>query len=406
LTLASPQRYGSATMTVIDARPTMRRAHALVVSVLFLLVASSTHAASLAKQCKRDCKDETRICREGCTGDTPALRRKCRKSCKRNLIARCKTEGLQACDGSGDPCTGAASCDRRTLGEDDVVTASTDTGYRTVIHGAAGTAEIVWTVSGASTSFQYRPPGGSPGPVVTLAGTPADAAGVTDAAMLLHLSRTITAGTTASYTGPNPLSNTSVCDQLHELDCGPIGKCCDVHDDCITTHCGGQGECGNVLGAMEAAYGPAPCSADCLECHGRVVKCFFDGSHPGPSDCCEDGDCGRSQECMIDGRVITDPCVCKSQGIASVTECPPQTCGECTPNFSGCLPDGSVSQSSRCCCSCKLRIPGGSIPNHCACQKDCCLDMPGCAPAGTGVNHYSACCSCSVSGSGPSGTCE
>jgi hypothetical protein len=396
----------------MHTRQTMKRrwelagTGALLCSVILLLLASSTDAASLAKQCRRECKDETRVCRDGCTGTTAQLRRKCRKSCKRTLIGRCKAEGLQVCDGSGDPCNGAASCDRRSVGEDEVVTGSTDTGYRTVIQGPAGVAEIVWTVSGASTSFQYRPPGGAPGPAVTVAGTPADAAGVSNAALLLHRSRATATGVTAAYTGPNTLSNTSGCDQLHELDCGPIGKCCDVHDECINAHCGGQGECGNVIGALEAAYGPAPCSADCLECHGRVVKCFFDGSHPGPSDCCEGGDCGRSQECMIDGRVITDPCRCKDAGIASVTECPPQTCGECTPNFAGCLPDGSFSSSPRCCCSCKLRIPGGSIPNHCSCQEDCCEDMPGCAPAGTNVGHYSACCSCSVDGSGPSGTCQ
>ena len=283
-------------------------------ALLLALLAASADAASLAKQCRRECSNEIQVCRQGCTEPKARLRQKCRKGCKRSLLKSCRAEGLQICTAPEDPCSGAASCDRRTVDDEAVVTASTDTGYRSLITGPAGVAEIVWTVSGTSTSFQYTPPGGSPGPVVTIAGTPANAAGVSNAALLLHRSR-VPAAMTLAYTGPNTLANTSGCDQLHGLDCGPIGKCCDVHDDCINQNCGGQGNCGNVLGALEAGYGPMPCPPDCLQCHGAVVKCFFDGSLPGPSDCCDDGDCGRAQECMINGRVITDPCHCRDQGI-------------------------------------------------------------------------------------------
>jgi hypothetical protein len=291
------------------------------------------------------------------------------------------------------------------VGDDEVVTEPTDTGYRSVITGPAGAAEIVWTVSGASTSFQYRPPGGSPGPLVTIAGVPADVGGVSSAAMLLHRSRS-TAPVTLAYTGPNTLANTSGCDQLHGLDCSPIGigKCCDVHDDCINQHCGGQGNCGNVLGALEAGLGPTPCPDDCLQCHEAVVKCFFDGSRPGPSDCCDQDDCGRPQECMINGRVITDPCHCQDQGIASVTPCEGMCSTDCTPNFTGCVPDGTVSTNSSCCCSCRIRI--GSGAPVCDCQEECCPDFPECEPAGIDVIHFSACCSCAVQGSGPGGTCQ
>src|SRR5688572_17245894 len=54
----------------------------------------------------------------------------------------------QACTDPQDPCIGAASCDRQTVGDDDVVTGSTATGYHSVISGPSGTASIVWTVSG------------------------------------------------------------------------------------------------------------------------------------------------------------------------------------------------------------------------------------------------------------------
>jgi len=309
----------------------------------------------------------------------------------------------QPCPNPADPCVGATSCDRQTVDDEQVVTGSTATGYHTVIDGSAGSAQIEWTVAGASTSFRYSPPGGVFGPSITIDAVPADVVGVSRAAMLLHRSR-VTSSPAFAYTGPNTLSNTSGCDQLHAFDCGPIGKCCDVHDDCINEHCGGQGDCGNVIGALEASYGPSPCSPDCLQCHGAVVKCFFDGSHPGASDCCEEGDCGRPQECMINGRVITDPCHCRDQGITSVTPCPDTCLTDCTPNFAGCLPDATVATNPSCCCSCQIRI-GSGVP-VCACQDVCCPDFPECEPAGADVFHFSACCSCAVTGPGPGGKCE
>ena len=374
----------------------------LLSAVLLILLAGSAEAASLAKQCRGECRDEVQTCRQGCAALKGSARKKCRKECKRTLIGRCRADGLTVCTTPADPCSGAAQCDRRTLDDEQVVTGSTDTGYRSVITGPRGVAEIVWTVSGGSTSFHYRPAGGAAGPEVTVAGVPADAAGATNAAMLLHRSRSA-AASARSYTGPNTLGNTSGCDQTHGFDCGPNGKCCDIHDDCITQHCGGQGACGNVLGALEAAYGSSPCSADCLQCHGAVVKCFFDGSKPGPSNCCADGNCGQSQECMISGRVITDPCRCKDAGIASVTDCAPTCLTNCTLNFAGCLPDGTVAQNPSCCCSCWLLL---SSPTVCACQNTCCPDFPGCAPAGVQVFHFGLCCSCAVVGSGLGGICQ
>lgn len=374
----------------------------LLTAALVILLAGSASAASLAKQCRGQCRDEVQTCRESCSTLKGRPKKKCRKECKRSLIAQCRAEGLTVCTTPTDPCTGAAQCDRRTLDDEQVATGSTDTGYRSVITGPRGVAEIVWTVSGGSTSFHYRPPGGPSGPEITVAGVPIDAEGVTNAAMLLHRSRSSTAAA-RSYTGPNTLGNTSGCDQTHGFDCGPNGKCCDVHDECITQRCGGQGECGNVLGALEAAYGSSPCSADCLQCHGAVVKCFFDGSHPGPSNCCEDGNCGQSQECMIGGRVVTDPCKCKDAGIASVGECSGECQTDCQLNFDGCLADGTPAQNPSCCCSCTLLL---SSPAVCACQTTCCEDFPGCEPAGVQVSHFAQCCSCAVSGPGLSGLCQ
>ena len=315
---------------------------------------------------------------------------------------------VAACGGteSGmDPCTGATACDRQTVDGDQVITGSTATGYRTEIRTGAKVAEIVWSVADGATTFTYKPAGGVAGPAVTLDGTPADAVGVSRAALLLHRHGTteIEELEKPLYTGANTLDNTSGCDQLHKFDCGPIGKCCDVHDECINASCGGQGGCGNVLLALQAAYTGTPCSETCLRCHGAVVTCMFGGSLPGPSNCCEDGNCGQAQECMIDGRVITDPCTCEDRGIPARTDCPDECPTDCKKNFEGCLPDGTPSNNSSCCCSCTVRITNNPV---CACQKDCCPDFPECAPAGGFVNHYSGCCSCMVIGPGLGGTCR
>lgn len=373
----------------------------LLVAVLLLLPAVSVEAAPLAKQCRNDCRDEVQLCREDCTALKPKKRPKCRKQCKASLIKQCRADGLTVCTTPADPCTGAAQCDRRTVDDEEVATGSTATGYRSVITGPRGVAEIVWTVSGASTSFRYRPAGGVAGPEVIIDGVPADAEGANNAATLLH--RSASARSARSYTGPNTLGNTSGCDQTHGFDCGPLGKCCDVHDECITQHCGGQGECGNVIGALQAGYSSSPCSADCLQCHGAVVKCFWDGSKPGPSNCCTDGNCGQSQECMIGGRVITDPCRCKDAGIGSVTDCPSSCLTDCHENFPGCIPDGTVAQNPSCCCSCTLLLQS---PTVCACQDTCCPNFPQCEAAGVQVSHFSSCCSCAVQGSGLSGICK
>lgn len=276
--------------------------------------------------------------------------------------------------GPDDPCAIGADCDQQAFGELEVSTAASESGYRSVITGPVGTAEVSWSISGEQTTFRYQPSDGVLGPEVTIDGKPTDPAGAGRAAALLYsydvasrsasktLAPQVDPTTAVRYTGPNGVDNTAGCDQIHFVDCGTKGACCDAHDDCINEFCGGQSGCGNVLHALQAGYTNQPCNPSCLQCHGAVVRCFWDGIDHGPSHCCAAGDCGQSQQCMIAGVVITDPCACEDAGIESPagceSECPPNACHETPPimNFPGCLPTGAPSLSPCVCCSCVVRI--------------------------------------------------
>lgn len=282
--------------------------------------------------------------------------------------------------GPDDPCAMGADCDQQTFGEVEVATTASDAGFRSVITGPVGTAEISWSISGDTTTFRYQPADGVLGPEVIIDGTPTDPAGAGRAAALLYsydvasrsasktLAPSVNPTTAVRYTGPNGVDNTSGCDQIHFVDCGTKGACCDAHDDCINEFCGGQGGCGNVLNALQAGYTNQPCDPSCLQCHGAVVRCFWDGVDHGPSHCCSAGDCGQAQECMIAGVVITDPCECEEAGIQSKnpadcdSQCPPNACHEDPPifDFPGCIPDGDPSNSPCVCCSCVLRLTSPS----------------------------------------------
>ncbi|HNO79405.1 MAG TPA: hypothetical protein PKN33_15245 [Phycisphaerae bacterium] len=278
--------------------------------------------------------------------------------------------GGGACTESGGPpdaddgCTDANDCDQQTVGEIEVSTMAMANGFRSELSGPAGAAEIEWVNSNGRTTFRYKPADGALGPEVVIDGTPANVEAVSEAAALLYsydiASRDDSTGKfestdgdprAAKYTGPNGVANTAGCDQLHGLDCSAKGICCDVHDECINANCSGQGGCGNVLLALQAGYTDQPCDAPCLECHGAVVACFL-GAEPGPSHCCDAGDCGRAQECMIDGVVITDPCKCEDAGIDSVSPCLRVCRGPDDP----CIPDGEFSLRACNCCSGMLRI--------------------------------------------------
>ncbi|MCO6438416.1 MAG: hypothetical protein J5J06_15100 [Phycisphaerae bacterium] len=286
---------------------------------------------------------------------------------------------------AGDPCAGREECDRQTFGELHVTTGATMDGFRSVVTGVIGSAEVLWSTSSEQTTFRYKPADGVQGPEVAIAGVPADTAGASRAAALLYGYDMASRGELAArapgaaawiaaarYTGPNGVENTAGCDQIHVFDCGTKGACCDEHDDCINEFCGGQGGSGNVLLALQAGYTDQPCSPACVQCHGAVVRCFFDNGEPGSSHCCDAGDCGQAQQCMIDGVVITDPCECEAAGVESssqcFSECPPNACHETPPilDFPGCIPDGEPSLHACQCCGCVLLITNADGGGECS----------------------------------------
>jgi hypothetical protein len=244
-----------------------------------------------------------------------------------------------------------------------VSTGSTASGFRSVVEGGAGTAGFLWTVSGSQTTIQHLPPGGTPGPALVVAGAPTSAAAVSRAAAFLHgyvtsaAPRALRNELSALFTGFG-VENEAGCNLLHLFDCSRKGACCDVHDACISEHCSGQGDCGNLAAALVAGYTDRPCSPSCLQCHGAAAKCFLDDGEPGEAKCCADGDCGKRQQCIIDGVVITDPCICKASGLASRDVCP-DTCVR---------PGSPWSASPTECCNSAL-----TAGQSCATQSVCCI---------------------------------
>jgi hypothetical protein len=265
---------------------------------------------------------------------------------------------------SADPCVGAAQCDRQTVGTLQVSTGSSADGFRSVVQGPTRTATFLFTVSTSETTIRHLPSGGSPGPALVVAAVPGSAAAVSRAAAFLHgyvtaagVSRARDGAASTFFTGLG-VENEAGCNLLHLFDCSRKGRCCDVHDACISEHCSGQGDCGNLAAALVAGYTDSPCSPSCLQCHGAAAKCFLDDGEPGEAKCCADGDCGKRQQCIIDDVVITDPCICQANGIAGRDLC-----------AGTCVAPGSPWTSSPAEC-CHTGLTAGQL---CATQSVCCI---------------------------------
>src|SRR6266581_5683396 len=78
----------------------------LALLAVLLLLAPAADAASLGRQCRRACADEIAACVAG--GGR-------RLACKRQMLGRCRAEGLGACQGSGAPAVLAGSCASPTV---------------------------------------------------------------------------------------------------------------------------------------------------------------------------------------------------------------------------------------------------------------------------------------------------
>jgi hypothetical protein len=112
------------------------------------------------------------------------------------------------------------------------------------------------------------------------------------------------------------------CDDIAQpITCTSAGGCCDKHDACIAESCTGAGDSGNVgICALKLALliqcilnDPSrdclaehpQCSQQCQACHTDVESCIAGcfvsifPSCPGPSECCEEDNCGEPRQCPV-----------------------------------------------------------------------------------------------------------
>lgn len=234
------------------------------------------------------------------------------------------------CDGADGPCRSAVLGPLTTVsrtGQDGVL--------RTRVEGAPVQLELQWLpadpgyvdlvfglVEGPSLD-PWRMEGQVP--------TPEEANLLATAILLLN--RPIEAGAGARLLALGPSHNHAGCDPdeiMGIFNCMACGACCDGHDECIDINCKGPTDFADLrdcvlleLGYLDCVLGfdgkdcealwPR-CSAPCSGCHALVTACFVAcvlySWVPLESSCCERGDCGKEQQCIIDGVVETDPARC------------------------------------------------------------------------------------------------
>lgn len=73
--------------------------------------------------------------------------------------------------------------------------------------------------------------------------------------------------------------------------CGRNGGCCDTHDSCYENNDCSAGSWLGTLGGRDTA---------CDRCNRDAVQCFRN-VHPGPSECCNDGNCGQRRTTSAGG---------------------------------------------------------------------------------------------------------
>ncbi len=277
---------------------------------------------------------------------------------------------------------------------------ATADGWVVEIARPAGTYRVRWTVTGAGSTFRLEPPGRAPIGPVALAVAPPDGPAAQRASLFL-----LGADLAANGASGQPLTATGLvgnhagCDDIDVtpglISCGrgPFrgkGGCCDVHDACISAHCTGCNDSGNVVKCLRPG-GTWDCSAACTACHEAVLACFLDVGEHGESACCARGDCGVPQQCLVDDVVVTDACACSEAGVASVDGCAP-----CVANGAPATPDAPCCSGLTCGATC-CGAPGAA--GACAADGDCregaaCAEGRCCAPAGAAAGD-GACLCCS-----------
>jgi hypothetical protein len=292
-------------------------------------------------------------------------------------------------------------------------TEATADGYVTEFTPPSGAPyRVTWVVGGATSTFRLEPPGRAAIGPVPVDAAPRDAAAAERAAFFLYRAEVAADGDGGQpLTARGLVGNAAGCDDIDVtpglVSCGrgPFaagphkGGCCEVHDACISTHCTGCGDSGNVVKCL-APGSDWDCSDACTACHRAVLSCFLDADDHGDATCCANGDCGRLQQCLIDDVVVTDACACSQAGVPSVDACEP------------CVPNGRAVDPTTPCCSgvtCGDTCCGAAgHPGTCAAKSDCgdaydCVDGVCCVPAGQPGD--AGVCLCCSGKSDASGTC-
>lgn len=230
------------------------------------------------------------------------------------------------CGGSSrqPPCDQSAGCDEAEAGAGITVrTETTVSGFRsTVTAPDASRHTFDWTASSGETSLAYRAPGGGPPADITIPVPLAEAVRASTTSLYLFANLPRIGERAATVAGCS-----AIRDLAGSLDCAIGGTCCDSHAACVTQSCGARGDSAD---APSCLFGDksTTCSPACRRCHETVVACLLHGP-TSPSRCCDTGNCGFAQQCMISDSVVTDPCTCADfrsaeypSGIPSRDACP------------------------------------------------------------------------------------
>jgi len=232
-----------------------------------------------------------------------------------------------------DPCEQLnLSCESALFGNYLIVSTMYDFGISTVVSDESGAfLSLDWIPEGNGVTLFVSLNGNTPlGPSYYENIPSLSRANVVAAVMVGFGTAQPVPGNLAGCDG-NPLGG-----DIRPLSCGNYGACCDQHDSCIDENCTGKD--GNVIVCDGKEYGylycegldPSNpdwvahcekdfprCSPECRKCHEDVRKCINAPSGPGRSKCCERGDCGKPQQCIFLGEVLTNPCECKKHGLNS-----------------------------------------------------------------------------------------
>jgi hypothetical protein len=232
-----------------------------------------------------------------------------------------------------DPCIEFGEpCESAVIGPYTMVSVPDGDGVLTTAsHTNAEALELRWVAVGgdAVDLVISTPDGPSIEPLQVGAGIPSLRAANVLAAVVLVLNTRAQQDGKVAGAAPDSDGNHAGCDPngwMGWADCSSCGACCDEHDACIDSNCGGTDDSGDLRECVgrELAYSICQldpmaedcdslprCSEDCMACHRSVVACFspcldaFD-TGPGPSNCCSRDDCGEPQQCIFDGVVETD----------------------------------------------------------------------------------------------------